>query len=553
MIKFIKHRNNIVYRCMLKGILVLSISSILAQNLETIPLDWVNHYGLESHNGIALWNQDWESGPFLFDGTFTHFPLRYGRWIQKGRSTTTIDTIPDTSIVDSWFNYEQGDYLQDELEVGLHTFGENRKINLDAYKHSFGGQANQYSLMDGSSSPIQQSYGIQYQSNENSQQIWAGLGHFITYNGIPDSTSSGEIISRIVSTGVKYKKIWENSFIEFSLNQFQNRRNVNHSQSEYLGDHFLNRSQLKGRFTRNTRWGVQYFIGISHHNRSLMDSLTMIQEWQTVYDGISFKGLNLKTGFIQSPYEDTKAIYEATYEKQFDLVYVKGNLSKYYQPRLITFWPGSTNMMEKWNKKSINIQYSHKQGFLSFQIGNNASDRWVRPNYVDETPYTPIPLSNDPYPIFDFNYYAIRSDIHLWEDLKLHGSITGVDTVNILTDGVGQKGYVAMSGKRWLFSNTMDFRFTLSANGWLNRSNELQFDYVSGEMKQNKSTESLLNIWIFNLDIEAIVSTFTIRYTIKNILAAINPGNSSYQYSFDQNYPALGRQMAIGFEWHFND
>jgi len=99
----------------------------------------------------------------------------------------------------------------------------------------------------------------------------------------------------------------------------------------------------------------------------------------------------------------------------------------------------------------------------------------------------------------------------------------------------------------------MDFNFTLSANGWLNRSNELQFDYVSGEMKQNNSTESLSNIWILNLDIEAIVSTFTIRYTMKNLLAAFNSGNASYQYSFDENYPALGRQMTVGFEWHFND
>jgi len=548
-----KMSNNKIYNILLKVMLALPISNLIAENKDIIPLDWVNHYGIESHNGIAMWNQEWESGPFLFDGTFAHFPATYGRWIKKGRVATNIDSIPDTSIVDSWFNYEQGDFLQDELEVGLFTLGESRKINLDVYKRSFGGQANQYALMDGSSSPIQQSYGLQYQSYEKNQQIWAGLGHFITRNGLPDSVSSGEMDSRIVSTGIHYKRIWDNTVVDLSLNQFQNRRNVNHSQSDFAGDHFLNRSQIQGRITRNSKWGIQYYIGLSHDSRSFKDSSTTIQEWRTIYDGISFKGFTLKTGFIQSPFEESKTIYNATYERQFGPVYVKANLSKDFQPRHIPFWPGSSNMMETWKKKSIQIQYSHNQGFLSLQVGNNASDRWVRRNYVIETPYNPMPESTDPSSILDFNYYAIRSDVHIWKNWTIHGSFTGVDTVNILTDGVGQKVYGAISGRRWLFSNTMDFNFTLSANGWLNRSNELQFDYVSGEMKQNNSTESLSNIWILNLDIEAIVSTFTIRYTMKNLLAAFNSGNASYQYSFDENYPALGRQMTVGFEWHFND
>ncbi|MBL7014229.1 MAG: hypothetical protein ISR83_07390 [Candidatus Marinimicrobia bacterium] len=546
-----KKRNNNIYRIILKVTLVLSISSIVAKDIEIIPLDWVNHYGLESKQGIAMWSQDWESGPLLFDGTFAHFPMRFGQWIQKGRVATKFDSIPDTSIVDSWFNYEQGDFLQDELTVGLKTIGEGRVINFNAYKQSFGGQANQYALMDGSNAPIQQSYGIQYQSEQNDQQIWAGLGHFITNNGIPDTSSTGEITSRIVSSGVKYMKMGERTSVELSLNQFQNKRNVNHSQSDFDGDHFLNRSQLKGQMTRNSKWGIQYYIGISQDSRSFMDSSTTIQEWLTIYDGISYKGFHLKTGVIQSPYDESKTIYNATYEQQMGPVYIRGNLSKEFQPRHITFWPYPSNMLETWKKKSINIHYSHNQGFLSLQVGNNASDRSVRQNYINETPY--MPSSDDPFPILGFNYYEIRTDINLWKDWKIQGSLTGVDTVNILTDGVGQKVYGAISGRRWLFSNTMDFNFTISANGWLNRSNELQFDYVSSEMKQNISTESLSNIWILNVDIEAIVSTFTIRYSMKNLLAAFNPGNSSYQYSFDENYPALGRQMTVGFEWHFHD
>ncbi len=75
-----KKRNNNIYRIILKVTLVLSISSIVAKDIEIIPLDWVNHYGLESKQGIAMWSQDWESGPLLCDGTVAHFPRRFGQW-----------------------------------------------------------------------------------------------------------------------------------------------------------------------------------------------------------------------------------------------------------------------------------------------------------------------------------------------------------------------------------------------------------------------------------------------------------------------------------------
>jgi hypothetical protein len=187
------------------------------------------------------------------------------------------------------------------------------------------------------------------------------------------------------------------------------------------------------------------------------------------------------------------------------------------------------------------LSYLSKQISLFSEFGNQASNRWLSNETSFENQFN------------TFNYYTISSNIKLWRTFAFDGSITAVDSVTFLNDGAGQKIKASISGQNWIFSETMDFRFSLSVNGWLNRSDAFQFDYLSGEMRQNLSPENLNDIWLLNFEIEAIVSTFTIRYTMKNLLAFFDAENQSYRYTFHDGFPAFGRQMTIGVEWHFDN
>ena len=92
-----------------------------------IPFDWSGHNGIYIKNGRLFTNQSWYSGILSFDGTYTSYPSRYG----GHSSETTINemgvlpefrTLPDSSSVNSFFDYYRGDYGLDKLDLGVKYF-----------------------------------------------------------------------------------------------------------------------------------------------------------------------------------------------------------------------------------------------------------------------------------------------------------------------------------------------------------------------------------------------------------------------------------------------
>ena len=77
-----------------------------------MPYDWSGHQGYVIINGRYMWNQDWTSGPFFFDGTYTNYPSLFGPEILSGFMGTSSDSLLlDTNTVTSYFDYVQGDYF----------------------------------------------------------------------------------------------------------------------------------------------------------------------------------------------------------------------------------------------------------------------------------------------------------------------------------------------------------------------------------------------------------------------------------------------------------
>jgi len=59
-------------------LLIIFFSGLISQGYKNYPFDWSDHFGVITKNGSLMWNEDWMSGVLFFDGTFTHYPKRFG-------------------------------------------------------------------------------------------------------------------------------------------------------------------------------------------------------------------------------------------------------------------------------------------------------------------------------------------------------------------------------------------------------------------------------------------------------------------------------------------
>ena len=93
---------------------------ILAQPIEIVPFDWGGQFGYVNQGGAIMWNQDWRSNRLLFDGTWAIYPRMYGHEIEAGFRDGMIDSsrLDDSTLVMSYFKYDQGDYLLDRFSFG---------------------------------------------------------------------------------------------------------------------------------------------------------------------------------------------------------------------------------------------------------------------------------------------------------------------------------------------------------------------------------------------------------------------------------------------------
>ena len=69
---------------MLRILFFLLTGIVLAQSSLNMPYDFSRHQGYVINNGSMMWNEDWNSGPFFFDGTFANYPSNYGPQIDAG-------------------------------------------------------------------------------------------------------------------------------------------------------------------------------------------------------------------------------------------------------------------------------------------------------------------------------------------------------------------------------------------------------------------------------------------------------------------------------------
>ena len=129
-------------------------------------------------------------------------------------------SLPDSSEVNSFFDYYRGDYGLDILDLGVQYNSKNQLINVSGFKRSSQGNYGHYIHPAKNSGPIQQSYRIDYSKKSSNERIEVSAARFLTSSGIPDISQNGFEQDDIVSSGVKFEKTLETWKIITYLSQF---------------------------------------------------------------------------------------------------------------------------------------------------------------------------------------------------------------------------------------------------------------------------------------------------------------------------------------------
>ena len=120
----------------------------MAQDKLNMPYDYSRHQGYVINNGSMMWNEDWKSGHFFFDGTFSNYPSNFGPQIESNYFNPNREAaVPDSNYTASYFEYIQGDYYLDNLDIGLEYSTDHKITRLNGFKKRYAGAYNQYTCL----------------------------------------------------------------------------------------------------------------------------------------------------------------------------------------------------------------------------------------------------------------------------------------------------------------------------------------------------------------------------------------------------------------------
>jgi len=207
---------------MLRNILTFSASIIFSQSIENISYDFINHQGHILNKGSLVWNEDWHSNGLFFDGTFANYPSMYGPVIED-RVLKPIEDISnlDSSKTLSYFDYVQGDYYLDNLDLGIKYSNPGRVINLHAFKRRYAGAYSHYNYGAGRISPIHYTFLGNYNFRRNNEKLFMSMGNFNSDYGLLDSSNTSFLDSKITSSSLKYENQYDSLLFKLDYNKIE--------------------------------------------------------------------------------------------------------------------------------------------------------------------------------------------------------------------------------------------------------------------------------------------------------------------------------------------
>jgi len=539
----------------MKSILFLLTTSLLfAKDIEIISYDWVGHFGYVNYNGSLMWNKDWKSGPYFFDGTWSNNPGLMGPEIKDGFLNRFQDTIHfDTSKVTSYFEYVQGDYLQDEFSTAADYNGDGRHIRIHGFKRSYAGKYSQYVPSGMLPRPIHQTYAVQYKSEKEFEKINAAIGHFNTYSGLPDTVNKALYNSRITSNNLYWEKPFGDFTPNISANHFLQMLKSDFSYTDSLGGfsesfkqaRYLTRSKYSGKLKWYKDKQMNLFLKFELNNRGVRLDKLRNEQWKNYLIGIEYENFSVSGGLV-SVADESKFLWDFYF-----------NLSRNnYTLRIYH------NQIPKPAHPYFKRPGILTSSYLTGAFGKIIMGRWNLSVSANQVKYLSNFSQSNPdsilnyYPVDDENLsIGVALDFQLIRFMKIMLKYIHQDGNSLISDGVEQRLKIAGLGSFSLFNGIMKIGTNIEFHKWFNRK-QRGFLLPVEAIPVPHDYSNLNDIWFVNAKINAHVSSITISYTWHN-LSEIILDASGYNIKNDlvihPLMPEMGRQASMIISWDFLD
>ena len=268
---------------MLRILLFLLMGIVLAQNKINMPYDFSRHQGYIIKDGNILWNEDWYAGHFFFDGTFENYPSTFGPYIESKYFVDKLDSSSiDTNQTSSYFDWVQGDYYLDNLDIGVNYSKDSRRGFLHGFKKRYAGAYNQYTVGSSAPSPIRYTYLGTYQSKTENNVIDISIGNFNSNFGLLDSLGTAFIDSRITSSNINYQFNYDSLLVTMNAHNFLQRYNSLYSESLNNGVRYLTRTKLLTTINFMRSNGYDMAVVTDINKRSLRSKAFTSVSWNSL-------------------------------------------------------------------------------------------------------------------------------------------------------------------------------------------------------------------------------------------------------------------------------
>ena len=524
---------------MLRIIIAFLMCNLFSQNIENVFYDFSRHQGHSIKRGDLMWNEDWSSDGIFFDGTFSNFSSMYGPQIESNLFKSSFDSLGiDSIFTKSYFDYAQGDYFLDNLDLGINYIRMNRKIDLHAFKRRFAGLYNQYNNNSGLINPIQYTYIGKYSYKGANDQLFLSLGNFNSDFGLFDSTDIAFLDSRITSSNVKYNFSFDSLDIKINYHNFLQRLDSFHSSSLNNGVVYLTRTKFSSSVSLINSKYFMYGALINFNKRSLDIDNTKTYGWNSFDVFLKNKNSQFYIG-VNSYESGQKLIASGESNFKYNSFKSKINAGRSFKPAHISFT--DTIFFEQkdhfWGENNVILNRS-KIGidFAFYKIDRNST-------------YMGLPKNG-----FN-NWISFYVNHSFSNNLFLHIGYSLVNSSDYIGDGIKNRFKIKIGNDFKLFASAMSVHYSFSLDGYLDRDSEYSLSPVEKFPSKAEPISELKDLWIPYFQLRSVVKNVEINYKMNNVLNIIYDSLSkSYnddQIIFNQYYPNASRMASLSIKWSF--
>ena len=530
---------------MLRILLFLLMGIILAQNKINMPYDFSRHQGYIIEDGDILWNEDWYSGPFFFDGTFENYPSTFGPYIESEYFIDKSDSsLTDSSKTTSYFDWVQGDYYLDNLDIGMNYSKGIKRGFLNGFKKRYAGAYNQYTVGSNAPSPIRYTYLGTYRSKTENNVVNISIGNFNSNFGLLDSLGTSFIDSRITSSNFEYQFNFDSLFFTMNAHNFLQRYNSLFLDSSNDGVRYLTRTKLLAtiNFMRLNSYDIAVVTDIN--KRSLRSKAFKSVSWNSLKISMGNLSHIMSVGIVNL-FSNNYLIANGNVNFDFGRFNLKSNFSHNYLPSHISI--SETISSEQIDQFAINTSWTNDRLILGLGIYYNSHKRGEEHN-PDQ-------------------YFLPKEGSNIWLsgllkyefmfDSRFLITYNKMNSNNYITDGIEDRIKFKLENQFKLFSGSMLVQSSISLSGFFNRYS----DYVLHPVEKypvRTNTESMAkDLWLADFFISCRVKSLQIKYEMKNLANVvydyIGESQKDYSIQFNPYYPQMRRLASLSIYWIFLD